>query len=235
MPPIAAPRTTPASTQAAHPPGAVPQAGGHRLHRRASWLGFALAALLFTGCRAGSPTGTAEPTAGPDTPQAAFARWEQAVLQRDVAAYFEALVPPHSTGFLVNIVHSWRDGEWRADESRHAALGAVLQKHSLDTLTQPLGFEERARIDALESLPRVLAELFHAVDGVGPRGIPLWNLLPQPVSLGEVGPVDTFNSAEAASRFLAFDTGTLQQQERSDPLRMFLGKDGRWRVSVPGF
>jgi hypothetical protein len=98
-----------------------------------------------------------------------------------------------------------------------------------------LGFDERARVEGLESLPGVLAEIFEAVDGVGPRDIPMWDLLPQPVSLGEVGEIDEYDSALASARFTAFDIQAMSTREREDNVRFFRGKDGRWRVSVPAF
>lgn len=136
----------------------------------------------------------------------------------------------------MNVVASWRAGDWRAaGEAKSNAIGEVLRTHGLDGLRQPLGFDEHARINALESLPAVLAQLFVAADGTGPRNIPLWDLLPQPVSLGEVGEVDNYGTAPATATFRAFDIDTMQPRERTDAVRFFRGKDGRWRVSPPGF
>jgi hypothetical protein len=168
-----------------------------------------------------------------DTPQAAFKRWQAATEARDVAAYFEEVVPPNQEAFLLNWVMSWRARDWPAPE--HAALERVLKAHSIDTLSTVYKFDDRQRIDALESLPAVLAELFAAVDNVGPQGIPLWDLLPQPVSLAEVGAVDNYNSAEATMTFKAFDPTTRRSVERTDAARFFRDEEGRWRVSSTGF
>lgn len=196
--------------------------------RPASWIRRFLGPLLLlllTACQDAAKT---------DSPQAAFELWQQASQQRDVEAYFTALVPPHGVEFLMNIIASWRAGEWQADPGRQNALGAVLKSHGLDTLKYPLNFDARARIEGLESLPEVLAELVRSVDGQGPRGVPLWDLLPQPISHGELGPPDNYDSITTTVRYLRFDIDALQQREMTDKITFFRSKDGMWRVSIPG-
>jgi hypothetical protein len=142
-----------------------------------------LAALtLSAGCKPKMPE---------DTPQAAFARWTDATARRDVEAYFDAVIPPNRTDFLMNIVASWRAGEWQSvDPSKHEVVGAMLRRMGLDSIAYPLSVGDRLKLDSIPSIPGLLAQIVDAVGEVGPRGVPMWDLLPQPISLGTVGAVD---------------------------------------------
>ena len=210
------------STQPGHRAG-VRTRGRHG----APWIAalVLLPALLLAGC---------DGQGGGDTPQAAFERWQQAAEDRDVEAYFEAVVEPNGVEFLMNVIVSWRDGEWGpAGDPRHDAIGAVLRAHGLDALDYPLGYDDRARLDSVGSLPAVMAELFDAIDGQGPRGVAMWDLLTQPVRLGEVGPVDTFSSAPATATIVVFDVTTMRPRERTDEIRFFRDEAGTWRAAPP--
>jgi hypothetical protein len=186
-----------------------------------------LALALAIGCKAAVPD---------DTPQAAWARWADATARRDLSAYFDAIVPPNQQSFLMNLIALWQSGELATtDPAKHAALGELLQRHHLDSIQYPLGLEDRARMDSIPSLPAYLAELSDAIGGVGPRGVALWDLLPQPVSLGEVGPVDTYESAAATATLRVFVVEAMAPVERTEGVRFFRDQAARWRVSSPGF
>ena len=111
----------------------------------------------------------------------------------------------------------------------------MLRRHQLDGLRVPLGFDDRARLQRLESVPAVLAQIFAELHGEGPRGVPLWDLLPQPLALIEVGAIDDHDSAAATASYRTFDRAAMRVTDVTDRIRFFRDRQGRWRVSVPGF